>query len=233
MESLEACQRVASSIGVSETMWRQGGRWVKIKRQCSKSQRLSEKSGTDESFYLGTSDGSAGMLDGTTMSRKSGLDDHESTDSDCCYLEEDFSDNEEPESIHDLMECISIRSRSFHLETVSLRYNLLRDEHVKTLCVTLMYNKSVKQLDLRCCQLSSQSCQYVCEMLSHNHVITNLDLSENSLRTTGLIMLRDCLLLNMAISKLYLDFNDFTDSDAIHLYAILKVKYDSKQIICK
>nr|XP_022322035.1 leucine-rich repeat-containing protein 74B-like [Crassostrea virginica] len=104
---------------------------------------------------------------------------------------------------------------------MSLKFQLLPKNAIKSCAIALLRNSRVQSLDLEGCQIQSSGAQYMFDVLQKRTNITEINLRSNKLGTEGLRWIVQLLQSNHHIKSMNLSDNQFEDSDAMFISDIL------------
>ncbi|XP_061176080.1 leucine-rich repeat-containing protein 74A-like [Saccostrea echinata] len=103
-------------------------------------------------------------------------------------------------------------------KTLSVAYRCLSARDIKPLCVALVDNLRVQNLNLSHCDIRDEGCVYVAQLLTDNIVISRLNLSSNGLTYVSMNTLSHALAYNKILHHLDLSGNKL-DYKAVYLLA--------------
>nr|XP_022291465.1 leucine-rich repeat-containing protein 74A-like [Crassostrea virginica] len=108
--------------------------------------------------------------------------------------------------------------RELERKTLSVAYRCLSARDIKPLCVALVDNLRVENVNLSHCDIQDQGCVHVAQLLTDNVVITRLNLCSNGISHVSMKSLSQSLSCNRILQHLDLSGNKLDDK-AAHLLA--------------
>ncbi|XP_062576840.1 leucine-rich repeat-containing protein 74B-like [Saccostrea cucullata] len=116
---------------------------------------------------------------------------------------------------------LSVFLRQLGERNMSLRFQLLTKNAIKSCAIALLSNTRVQSLDLEGCQIGLSGAQYMFDLLYRKTNITEVNLSGNKLGTEGLRWIVQLFHSNHHIKSINLSNNEFEDTDAVYISEIL------------
>ncbi len=109
------------------------------------------------------------------------------------------------------------------ISTLTLSNNFIGNSGLNTLCEALSTNTSLKNLDLSYCSLSLDDHGAIPRLLSINTTLEYLNLSSNSIGNTDLKNICESLSTNTSLKSLDLSNCSLSDDNGAALYQLLKI----------
>ncbi|CAH1777988.1 unnamed protein product [Owenia fusiformis] len=117
-------------------------------------------------------------------------------------------------------------SKQLGCKAISMKGYGLGDAGTKALCVALLNDYILTNLDLSGNILGDKELQYIKQLLEVNVYISTLDLSDNNFTTEGARTLGKMFSKHNSVNRLNLSGNDFQDKDAKYISLIIRYNTD-------
>ena len=117
------------------------------------------------------------------------------------------------------------------LRRLEIWHTPLPHDYIQYLCQLLTNNKSIQELEIRYYSISDRGVADICKVLEHNSTITLLDLSVNELITSASVQALSHLLLNNStLSELDLDRTSLSSESLLLLLQSLSANKNMKRL---
>ncbi|XP_059548878.1 NLR family CARD domain-containing protein 3 [Myotis daubentonii] len=124
-----------------------------------------------------------------------------------------------------------LSGKDCRIQRISLAENQISNKGAKALARSLLVNRSLTSLDLRCNSIGPQGAKALADALKINRTLASLSLQSNRIRDDGAKFMAEALAANRTLSVMHLQKNTIGPMGAQHMADALKQNRSLKELM--
>ncbi|CAK6444750.1 unnamed protein product [Pipistrellus nathusii] len=124
-----------------------------------------------------------------------------------------------------------LSGKDCRIQRISLAENQISNKGAKALARSLLVNRSLTSLDLRCNSIGPQGAKALADALKINRTLASLSLQSNRIKDDGAKFVAEALAANRTLSVIHLQKNTIGPTGARHLADALKQNRSLKELM--